>query len=144
MQDQNRVEAEQILKLTGGNLLESLQVLERQLNVLHVRAQILMTFSGVVVTVTGFSGKTIAGTSLMAKISIVAGLLVVLLGAIWTWNKVMGIKWITSDIEGQPLDVLTRIIKRRSAKTKAYKVGGIMLCVGLLIYGLAVGQMLLA
>jgi hypothetical protein len=118
-------------------------MLERQLNVLHTRAQVLMTLSGVVVTVTGFSGRIIAGTSVSAKFSIIIGLLVVLSSAIWTWNKVMSIKWVTSDLEGEPVDILSRIIERRTAKTKAYKLGGVILCCGFLIYSIAVSQMLI-
>lgn len=136
-------EAASIYSLSGNDMLKSIEMLERQLNVLHTRAQVLMTLSGVIVTVTGFSGRIIAGTSLLAKISIICGLLVVLCSAIWTWNKVMSIKWITADIEGDPVDCLSRIIERRSAKTKAYKFGGIILCVGFLIYSIAIAQMLL-
>ena len=136
-------EAKQIYALTNENLLKSLEILERQLNVLHTRAQVLMTLAGVVLTVTGFSGRVIAGTSSLAKMTIVLGLLIVLTSAVWVWSRVMGIKWVTDGAEGEPIEVLRIIIERRNLKTRAYRLGGVILSLGLFVYGLAVAQMFL-
>ena len=138
-----KFEAEKILSLTENNMLRSLELLERQLNALYTRAQVLMTLCGVVITVTGFSGRKIADTSLIAQLSIIFGLLIVLTSAIWIWRKVMNVKWITASLEGDPTDILCSIIQRRNNKTKAYTQGGIILCAGFMVYCIAIAQMLL-
>lgn len=136
-------EAQNVYKLADNQIIRALDMLERQMNVLHTRSQVLLSLAGIVVTVTGFSGRVIAGTSTFAKITVVLGLFVVLLSAVWVWSRVMAIKWITSELEDEPVKILTDIIARRNARTSAYKIGGAMLCTGLFIYGLAIAQMLL-
>ncbi|MEY3000326.1 MAG: hypothetical protein RL648_540, partial [Verrucomicrobiota bacterium] len=61
----SRTEAERILEMCNGSLRDAMAVVERQFSTLHNRAQVLFSFCGVVVTVTGFSGRLIAGTSLI-------------------------------------------------------------------------------
>lgn len=55
----------------------------------------------------------------------------------------MDINWITSDLEGEPVEVITRIIITRNKRTSAYKTGGALLCNGLFVYGIAVAKMLI-
>ena len=88
--NENKVlkEAQNLYRLTDKQMMRSLEVLERQMNVLHTRSQVLLSLAGIVVTVTGFSGRVIAGTGIFAKITIVLGLSVVLLCAAWIWRKV--------------------------------------------------------
>jgi hypothetical protein len=136
-------EAKDIYCLCGNDLSKSLEILEKQLNVLQGRAQILMGLAGVVLTITGFSGKRIAGTSLFAQVCVITGLAVVLLSAIWIWRKVLSVKWITSDLSVEPVEVLSKVIQRRNAKTRAYMVGGFILCCGFVIYSIAFAKMLL-
>ena len=47
-------EAQAILKLCKGDSKAALEIVERHLNTLYARAQILLSLSGIVVTVTGF------------------------------------------------------------------------------------------
>ena len=136
-------EIQSVLKLCGGDLREVLKIYEQQLNVLQSRAQVLMSLAGVVLTITGFSGRRIAGTSWFAQMCVIAGLGVVLLSAIWIWKKVLSIRWMTSDLVGEPEDILLRIIERRDAKTKAYATGGFILCLGFVIYSIAFAKMLI-
>ena len=136
-------EAKDILSLCDNNLCKSLEMLEKQLNVLQSRSQVLMTLAGVVLTITGFSGQRIAGTSRFAQICVITGLTVVLLSAIWIWRKVLSVKWITSDLSGEPIEILSRVIERRNIKTRAYMVGGFILCSGFVIYSIAFAKMLL-
>ncbi|MHC4870998.1 MAG: hypothetical protein ACYTFY_04060 [Planctomycetota bacterium] len=138
------VEAKKILEVTNGDLSSSLEILDRQLNTLYLRAQVLMSLCGVVITVTGFSGRIIAGTSRLAQVSIIAGLSTVLLSAVYMFVKVMTIKWITTEISDDPIKTLTKIIERRNRKTSAYVNGGIILCCGFMLYCIAVALMLLS
>jgi hypothetical protein len=137
-------EVQTVLKLCGGDLREALKIYEQQLNVLQSRAQVLMSLAGVVLTITGFSGQRIAGTSQFAQVCVIAGLGVVLLSAIWIWKKVLGIRWMTSDLTGEPEKILFRIIQRRDAKTNAYAIGGFILCLGFVIYSIAFAKMLIS
>lgn len=136
-------EANKILLLTNNDLLKALELLEKQLNTLHLRAQVLMSLAGIVITVTGFSGRLIAATSFISQILIIAGLVTVLISAVWVFARVMGIKWVTSNLTANSADSLEKIIERRNRKTRAYSRGGIILCVGLLFYAIAFAMMLL-
>lgn len=136
-------ESEKILELTGGDLCSSLELLDKQVSTIHTRAQVLMSLCGVVITVTGFSGRIIAGTSLVSQISIIIGLAVVLISAIYLYAKVMRIRWFTTELETDSKKCLARIITRRNAKTKAYTIGGFILCCGFILYCVAVALMLL-
>ncbi len=136
-------ESEQIKTLVKGNLLQALNILEGQMNVLHLRAQVLMSLAGIVITVTGFSGRTIAGTSLIAQIMIVIGLATVLASAVWTFLRVMTIRWLTAENLDDPDLALINIIERRNRKTRAFVTGGKILCLGLLLYAVAFSIMLL-
>ena len=136
-------EVQTVLKLCRGDLREVLKIYEQQLNVLQGRAQVLMGLAGVVLTITGFSGQRIAGTSRFAQVCVITGLGVVLLSAICIWKKVLSIRWMTSDLTGEPEQILFRIIERRDAKTKAYTTGGFILCLGFVIYSIAFAKMLI-
>jgi len=136
-------EARQIIALVNNNFLQALNILEGQMNVLHMRAQVLMSLAGLVITVTGFSGRTIAGTSLTAQILIIAGLATVLTSAVWVFLKVMSVKWLTSENLAEEHQSLVEIIDRRNRKTRAFVSGGKILCFGLFLYATAFALMLL-
>ena len=136
-------EIQTVLKLCGGDLRQALNIYEQQLNVLQSRAQVLMSLAGVVLTITGFSGQRIAGTSRFAQVCVITGLGVVLLSAIWIWKKVLSVRWMTSDLHGENEEILSRIIDRRNAKTRAYTIGGFILCIGFVIYSIAFARMLI-
>lgn len=136
-------EARAILSLHGGDYAASVSLVERQLNVLHTRAQVLVSFAGIVVTVTGFSGRLIAATDPLGQWSIIAGLVTVLVAAFWIFTKVMSIHWVSSRFIGpDPSAALTRMLEYRNAKTRAYRQGGYIMFAGLALYALAISLML--
>jgi hypothetical protein len=136
-------EAADIYSLCGGDVLKAIEILEKQLNVLQSRAQVLMSLAGVVFTITGFSGRQIAATNLFSQICVIVGLALVLTSIIWFWCKVSVIKWLTNDLNKEPVELLGQIIKRRNKKTTAYVTGGLILCAGFVIYCAAFAVMLL-
>ena len=137
-------EAASILALAGNDEAAALGFLERQLFVIYNRAQVLVSLSGVVITVTGFSGRLIAATNLAGQITLVAGLLLVLLSAAYVYARVMRVTWITRQLTCGPVDhAIEGIIELRNAKTAAYTRGGYVLFAGLLLYGVAISIMLL-
>jgi len=163
-------EAACLYRLHGSSFVEVQKRIEQQFNTLHLRAQSLIGMATTVVTVTGFSGRIIAGTSILAKGLIVAGLLFVIVGAIWVFYKVLPLQWVTSScLEAEVPEVgktdrpacsdpnrckccdpaaeqsiLTELIDRRNHRTRAYRIGGWILCIGLFIYGCAISMMLIA
>lgn len=136
-------EAKAILKLCKEDSKAALEIVESQLNTLYARAQILLSLAGIVVTVTGFSGRLIAGSSPLAQYLLVAGLLVSLGSAVWICFNVMPIRWVTGYLEGAPIMAIEAILRRRDQKTKAYRIGSRILCVGLTLYCISIALMLL-
>ena len=139
----SRTEAERILEMCNGSLRDAMAVVERQFSTLHNRAQVLFSFCGVVVTVTGFSGRLIAGTSLIGQVLVVSGLTVVIGCAFYVFHSVMTLRWATQRLGTSPLETMVRVIQRRNLKTAAYRRGGYALFVGIILYGAAITSMLL-
>lgn len=141
-----QTEAERILALHDGSLRDAMAFLAEEHTVLQSRGQGLMGLAGVVVTVTGFSGRIIAGTGLLPQLAVCIGLALVVSSGIWMYAKVMRIHWMSRDLvtHAAPLDVLISILARRDRKTRAFQQGGFILCVGFAFYCLAVAAMLLS
>ncbi|WPJ96961.1 hypothetical protein SH580_04470 [Coraliomargarita algicola] len=137
-----KAEATTILELCKGDLMAALKVAESQLNIVYTRAQVLMSLAGMVVTVTGFSGRLIAGSSPAAQLFIVAGLLVSLSSAAWVFRRVMRVQWITTLASQDKEHALEQALYRRNRKTRAYTIGGTLLFVGLLLYAISIALML--
>ncbi len=123
--------------------MAALKVAEQQLNVVYTRAQVLMSLAGMVVTVTGFSGRLIAGSSTLAQVFLVAGLFVSLSSAAWVFRRVMRVRWVTSLASEDQATALENALERRDRKTSAYTIGGTLLFIGLLLYGISIALMLI-
>src|SRR4029079_13564791 len=89
-----RDEAQRILKLMGEPRL-AYDMVERQLAVLVVRTQVILSLSGIVITVTGFSGRAVAQVSFLARILITAGMFVVLAAAAVGVVGVLRVSWLS-------------------------------------------------
>jgi hypothetical protein len=136
-------EAFTILELTNQDLMAALKVAENQLNIIYTRAQVLMSLAGMVVTVTGFSGRLIASSSLTAQLFLISGLFVTLTSVIWVFMKVMRVRWVTILATNNKDTALQCALNHRNRKTNAYKIGGIILCVGLILYSISIALMLI-
>lgn len=139
----SETEATRILEMCGGRLMDAMAVLERQFSTLHNRAQVLFSFCGIVVTVTGFSGRLIAGTNTAAQVLIVSGLAAVIGCAFYIYHSVMTLRWATQRLDETNERTMRRVIERRNCKTTAYKRGGYFLFFGIILYALAIAIMLL-
>ncbi len=137
-------EAETLLALYEGKLVEVLKVLESQLNTLHGRVQVLLSFCGIIITTTGFSGRLIAGTHLLAQIAIIIGLLMMVVCGAYVFHRIGMLRWVTAGVDrDNPQLTIERILIRRNEKTVAFKRGGYLLFLGLAFYSIAVAIMLL-
>lgn len=118
-------------------------IIDGQLNVMHNRSMALIQLAGVVITVTGFSGRIIADTNLAAQLCIITGLSLVLVSAAICLAFVMPIRWITSYIHLPPRTWLLTALRRRRRKNKAFGIASMILVVGLVFYIVAISIMLL-
>lgn len=137
-------EAHTLIRLCQEDLRSVVTMLESQLNTIHARAQVLLSFCGIVITTTGFSGRLIAGTHTSAQICIIVGLVLMICCAAYVFSKVGSVRWITREFNiDRPIDSLTRVLRRRDAKTAAYRISGYLLLLGLVFYAISIAIMLL-
>lgn len=139
-----REEAQQILTLVRGDALAAYDLVERQLSVLVLRTQVMLSLSGIVVTVTGFSGRAIAETSSLARLSISAGILVVLAAAAVAIVGVLKLRWMTQELSGDAVEMLARSIVARDRKARFLALSLLLFVVGFGLYCFAIAQLLWA
>jgi hypothetical protein len=139
-----REEAVRILKLAGDDHLEALQVVERQLGVVVLRTQVVLSLCGIVITVTGFSGRAIAQTSFSARLSISIGICVVLLAAATAIMGVLRVQWLTQVATDEPLSTVENAIQIRQRKAKYLAVSLLLFVSGFALYCAAIAQLLMA
>lgn len=137
-------EATRILALAEGSGLRAFEMLERQLSVLVLRTQVMLSLSGIVITVTGFSGRAIAETSELARLSISTGILVVLAAAVVAISGVLRLHWLTQTIGDDILKMLVTGIAIRDRKSRLLRVSLLLFVVGVSLYCFAIAQLLLA
>ena len=130
------VEAKRILALAGSPL-RAFELLERQLSAIVLRTQVLLSLSGIVITVTGFSGRAVAETSVIARASIAAGLVIVLLGAVVAFAGVLGLRWLTQSLSDDPQETLVRGLRLRALALRLFIAGFGLYC-------FAVAQLIIA
>jgi hypothetical protein len=137
-------EAARILALTKGDGFAALQVIERQLGVLVMRTQVLLSLCGIVITVTGFSGRAIAATSHTARLCISTGIFVVLAAAAVAIGGVLRLRWLTQEATADPHETLARGISIRNAKGRFLGVALVLFLIGFALYVAAIAQLLMA
>jgi hypothetical protein len=141
---ESKREAQRILELCGGNTLKAFEMVHSQMGVLVLRTQVMLSLSGIVITVTGFSGRAIAETSELARGSVVIGLCLVLLAAAVGVGGVLRLKWLTQALTDDPLETIVRGIAIRDRKSKFLAVALGLFVLGFALYCLAVAQLLVA
>jgi hypothetical protein len=144
MSDDESSEARRILALCGGDALQAFQIVQMQITTLATRTQAILGLSGIVITVTGFSGRSIALISPIARTTIVAGLLIVLAAAAVGVAGVLRLRWTTQEIADSPLATVQRLIVIRDGKERYLSAALMMFVVGFALYCFAVAQLLLA
>ena len=140
-----REEISAIIQHFGGteNRATIYELIDAQLTVIHGRAQSLMQVAGVVVTVTGFSGRIIADTSPAAQNLIVSGLTLVAIAAAIALLFVMPIRWMTCYLHLPIEEWILVGIRRRRKKSRAIRISSAILVVGMILYVAAIAMMLL-
>ncbi|HCE43111.1 MAG TPA: hypothetical protein DET40_06165 [Lentisphaeria bacterium] len=127
-------EAAELLRIYEGNMAKCLDLLNSQFSVIQGRSQLLLTLGTVALTITGFSGPKIAESSTFSRLSMTAGILLVLISMVLTLIGTLGIRWSTQFKAATSMETLTEIITYRNRKTRLYEAEIIFLVVGLVFY----------
>lgn len=138
-----RTEAATLLRVAGSEL-EAYNMIERQLGVLVMRTQVLLSLCGIVITVTGFSGRAIAQTGALARASIASGIIIVLAAAITAIAGVMRLRWLNQVLGEDALENVVRGIAIRDGKSRSLGAALVLFAIGFGLYVLAIAQLLLA
>ena len=109
------------------NLTDSFKVLQN-------RAQMLLSLITITLTITGFSGPRIAASSLVARISIASGLILVLLSALILMAGPLRLRWCTRLRSSSIDQSLLKLIQQRNTRTRRYHLASVSLVLGLIGY----------
>ena len=144
MADDGSSEAQGILDLCDGDGLKAFQMVQGQLATLVNRLQSILGLSSIVITVTGFSGRTVAQTSPIAKVTVVSGLVLVLIAAAVGMGGVLRLRWSTQELGGTALESIARVIRIRDRKERFMTTALVLFVLGFAVYCFAVAQLLIA
>lgn len=103
-------------------------------NVLQNRAQMLLSLITITLTITGFSGPSIAETGTVARVAIAVGLGFVLLSALVLMAGPLRLNWGTRSRDGGMDQSLIQLIKQRNLRTRRYHLASASLVIGLIGY----------
>jgi phage gp37-like protein len=137
-----QAEAARILEFFGDRV-RAYDVVEGQLQILTVRTQVLLSLSGIVITVTGFSGTAMARSGEPGPILIVLGLAAVLAGASVAVMGVLRLSWLSQRIGSDPQEAIASGIALRDAKARHLQVAMSLFVAGFALYCAAIANMLL-
>ncbi len=131
----NPVEELAYLKEIHGNAHDKLfTVLISHYDVLQNRSQMLLSLIAICLTITGFSGPSIAASGPWAQMLLAIGLTFVLSAALLLLMGPLRLRWGTQ----RRLDTLDAsliaLIQRRNSRTRKYHVASIVLVIGLAAY----------
>lgn len=136
-------EAKEILDYFEGNRLEIHKMLEGQFQVLYQRSQTLISLAGIVITVTGFSGRVIAQTSYLSRVLIVVGLFFVLVAGMLAIWGIIRIRFITQWYESDTYSFIYQLLRNRNRKTQYFIFSMISLIFGFTLYVISISLMLM-
>ncbi len=136
-------EIDRILKLTNSDTERAFGLVERQLSVLVLRTQVMLSLSGIVITVTGFSGRAIAQTNELARTLVSAGILIVLAAAATAIGGVLRLKWLTQELGEDLRQTLDRMLQVRDEKSRFLSAALVLFIIGFSCYCIAIAQMLM-
>lgn len=127
-------ELEYLKEIYGESREKILLWITNAYDVLQQRSSLLLSLVAVVLTITGFSGPTIAASGRFSRICIGYGLCFVLISSVLILAGPLQLRWATQ-WRGDTLDEsLINLIRRRNARTGKYHLAFALLCVGLTGY----------
>ena len=127
-------EADHLLVLYDSDAAKIMTVLHGQFTNLTGRAQVLLQLAGLTITVTGFSGASIARSGHLAAWLVVSGLVVVLVAASLSMGGILRIRWMTQIAPTTLRASMIYAIRMRDRKTRVFGRSLALLIVGLALY----------
>jgi hypothetical protein len=140
----SQAEVRSILWLVNRDPLRAFQMIQSQLSVLVLRTQVMLSLSGIVITVTGFSGRSIAQTSQLARALVAAGIVIVLCAAATAIGGVLSLRWLTQELTEDVELTVTRMLAVRDAKSKFLSAALTLFVIGFACYCVAIALMLVS
>ena len=137
-------EVTRIMTLTRGDPVKAYELVQSQLSVLVLRTQVMLSLSGIVITVTGFSGRSIAQTSALARNLVASGILIVLGAAGVAIGGVLRLQWLTQQLTDDTEQTLVRMLDMRDQKSRYLSAALLLFMVGFACYCVSIALMLLA
>lgn len=129
-------EADRLLMLYPGDggYSKVHDIIRHQFEVIQSRSQLLLTVGTLTLTITGFSGPTIARTNMAARITMALGIVFVLIAILVLLTRGLRIHWITQFEQIDKRQLLIDIIRYRDQKTRIYMIVMSLLVIGLGFY----------
>jgi hypothetical protein len=127
-------EAQHLTALFADEPRSLVSFLSGQLSVLKSQAQILMGLSGLVVTVTGFSGHNMVRAGPWPTAAMVVGVGFVLLAVVTTLRVMTQLRWVSQDLSDDLVSMTETVLRRRNRQQRALGFGGGFVAVGLCSY----------
>ncbi len=114
------------------------QILSKHFDTLQGRTQMMLTLGTLTLTITGFSGPSMAASNTLSRYAIIVGISLVLISIIMILLSVLNINWLTQVGSEDPEKILILLIERRNKRTKWFHWQLISLTIGLVFYVVAV------
>ena len=127
-------EVKRIMTLTRGDPVRAYELVQSQFSVLVLRTQVMLSLSGIVITVTGFSGRSIAQTSELARNLVAVGIMVVLGAAAVAIGGVLRLRWLTQELTDDTEQTLNRMLEIRDRKARYLNVALLLFVCGFACY----------
>ncbi len=118
----------------ADNLPEIYGILRDAFSTLQNRSHVLLSLVTICLTITGFSGPSIAASGMYPKAAIIVGLCLVLSARGGLLVGAFDLQWITRYGEGSSDKTLIRILERRNRRTRTYRMATLLLVLGLSSY----------
>lgn len=136
-------ETAHLLQLYGNDAAKIMGELRSQLSILANRAQTLLSLAGITITVTGFSGASIARTGPLSAVLLVAGLVFVLSSAAIAMTGILRVRWTTSLPPCSVEEAVRFALEIRDLKTRRFDLALRLLVIGLTLYVSSIAILLL-
>ena len=124
-------ELEFLKKIHGEDYHKLFGAVKDAFALLQSRSQMLLGLATICLTITGFSGPRMAASNSYSRFFIGAGLIFVLSAVIAIVAGPLRLRWMTEWRADTLDETLVEHIKRRGEKTRLYRVGTILLMIGL-------------
>lgn len=127
-------EARRLTELFADQPPALVAFLSGQLSVLKSQAQVLMGLSGLVVTVTGFSGHNMVRGGPWSTTAMVAGIGFVLVAVVVTLRALTRLRWVSQDLADDLNQTTVAVLTRRNSQQRSLLYGGACVAIGLASY----------